>query len=153
MLLMRIVRAGSADLPEVERLLVAGALPLEGVREAFATGVVARRGPAVVGAAAVEPYGPHGLLRSVVVSPAERGRGIGRRLVQASEGLARELGVEDLYLLTETARDWFDRLGYQRLPRESVPADVQASLEFTTACPQTAVAMHRALGPNGSRER
>ena len=91
---MQVERAESADFEAIERLLVASGLPLDGARDAFATGVVARRAGKVVGAAAVEPYGTGGLLRSVVVEPELRGTGIGGTLVATSEMLARDLGID-----------------------------------------------------------
>jgi amino-acid N-acetyltransferase len=148
---MHVERAGSDDLGAIERLLVASGLPLDGARDAFATGVVAREGEAVVGAAAVEPYGAAGLLRSIAVDPALRGTGIGGTLVEASQILARDLGIDELYLLTETAESWFERLGYRVIERDVVPEAVRGSIEFTTACSSTAVAMWRAIGTEPAR--
>ena len=142
---MQVERAESDDLIAIERLLASGGLPLDGARDAFVMGVVAREGGEVVGAAAVEPYGPAGLLRSVVVESALRGTGIGGTLVDSSESLARDLGIAELYLLTETAEAWFARRGYSTIERDEVPEPVRGSIEFTTACSSTAVAMWRAL--------
>ena len=143
---MQVERAGSDDLGAIERLLVASGLPLDGARNAFANGVVARERGEVVGAAAIERYGPAGLLRSVVVEPTVRGTGIGATLVDSSELLARDLGINELYLLTETAETWFVNRGYRAIGRDLVPEAVRGSIEFTTACTSTAVAMRRALG-------
>ena len=139
-------RAQPGDLAKVETLLKAAGLPLDGADQAFETGVVAREGGAIVGAAGIERYGSAGLLRSVVVVPARRGTGLGTALVEAAESLARERGVRELYLLTETAIDWFPRLGYAAIPRaEAAATPVGASVEFTTACAVTAVAMRRVI--------
>jgi amino-acid N-acetyltransferase len=142
---MRIERAQAADIPAVEALLAASGLPLDGAAEAFTIGVVARDGADVVAAAAVEPYGDAGLLRSVVVAPGHRGAGLGRDVVMAAEALARDAGVRELYLLTETAPDWFPRLGYEVVDRESARAAVGASIEFTMACATTGMPMRRVL--------
>lgn len=139
--------AAPGDLSAVRALLADAGLPLDGVDEAFAHGVVAIAGETIVGAAAVEPYGTDGLLRSVVVEAPLRGTGVGQALVQAAEEAARELGVRDLYLLTETAAAWFPRLGYQTLPRDAAPAAVAASVEFTVSCRDTGVLMRRRLSP------
>lgn len=145
---MRIDRAGPADAPAVEALLAEGCLPLEGAVEALATsGVVARVSGVVVGAAAVERYGETGLLRSVVVAPDHRGSGTGRALVDAAEGLARADGIRVLYLITETAADWFPRLGYEVVPREEARAAVGSSIEFTMACATTGVPMRHVVNP------
>jgi amino-acid N-acetyltransferase len=142
---MRIERSGPADREAIEALLAVSGLPLDGTVAAFETGLIARRDGQVVAAAAVEPYGADGLLRSVVVAPELRGTGLGRRIVEAAEVLAGELGIDRLYLLTETAADWFPRLGYRTIERSAVPAALQESVEFTTACATTAVAMTRRL--------
>lgn len=144
--MMRIDRSDSADTPAVEALLAEAGLPLEGAAEALTTsGVVARASGMVVGGAAVERYGEAGLLRSVVVAQDHRGTGTGRALVAAAERLARDDGIRALYLITETASDWFPRLGYEVVPREEARAAVGASIEFTMACAATGVPMRRVL--------
>ena len=97
-------------------------------------------------AAAIERFGDDGLLRSVVVAPGHRGSGAGRALVAATEALAREAGIRDLWLLTETAIDWFPRLGYEVVERPTAAAAVGESVEFTTVCRDTGVPMHRSVG-------
>ena len=144
---MRIDRAAATDIPAVETLLSAAGLPLDGAAAAIAAGgVVARDGDDVVGAAAVERFGTTGLLRSVVIAPEHRGTGLGRRVVEAAEQVARAEGIGELYLLTETAIDWFPRLGYVPVPREEAAAAVGESIEFTTVCATTGVPMRRVLG-------
>lgn len=142
---MRIERPSTDDLPAIEDLLACGGLPLDGVAGAFRHGVVVREGDTVLGCAAVELYGEAGLLRSVAVREDLRGRGLGRELVEAAEGLAAAGGVRELYLLTESAAAWFPRLGYETVDRSVVPAAVSASVEFTSACPVSAVAMRRRI--------
>ncbi len=144
---MRVEPASAADLPAVEALLAAAGLPLDGAAEALTgMGVVARDGDHIVGAAAVERYAAAGLLRSVVVAAEHRGRGVGRAVVGGAEAAARAAGVRELYLLTETAPDWFPRLGYEAVPRSEAAAAVGASIEFTTVCRDSGVAMRRVLG-------
>jgi amino-acid N-acetyltransferase len=142
---MRIDRATPDDIPAVKALLVAAGLPLEGASDALALGVVGREGDRVVAASAIERYGSSGLLRSVVVAETERGTGIGRAIVTAAEDVAREAGIADLYLLTETAPDWFPRLGYEVVERPVAVAAVGESIEFTTVCRDTGVPMVKHL--------
>jgi N-acetylglutamate synthase-like GNAT family acetyltransferase len=145
MLLMRLERATLADAAAVEALLAASGLPLDGAADALALGVVARDQERVVAAAAVERFGDAGLLRSVVVAPDHRGTGLGGEIVRAAEELARRDGARELYLLTETAVDWFPRLGYEVVDRDVAAAAVGDSIEFTTVCRDTGVPMRRAL--------
>jgi amino-acid N-acetyltransferase len=137
--------ASAADQPAIRGLLSDAGLPLDGMEEAFGRGVVAESGGVVVGGAAVERYASDGLLRSVVVAPALRGTGVGRALVAATEVLARELGIRDMYLLTETAADWFGRLGYAVLDREAASDGIAGSWEFRFACVERGVLMRRTL--------
>ena len=138
--------AAPADLPAVRTLLSDAALPLDGADRAFEQGVVAVAGGVVVGAAAIERYGSDGLLRSVVVDPGLRRTGVGRALVTAAEALAGGLGIRDLYLLTETAVEWFPGLGYAVLDRASAPDGIAGSWEFRFACAERGVLMRRSLG-------
>lgn len=136
-----------ADVAAVEALLASASLPLDGAADAIAhAGVVARERGAIVGAAALELYGEAGLLRSVVVAPDHRGTGLGRAVVAAAEALARDEGVRSLYLITETAIDWFPRLGYTPVERGLADEAVGASIEFTTVCRDKGVPMVRRLG-------
>ena len=146
---MRVERARAADIPAIEGLLASAGLPLDGAAPAFDTGVVVRDEDAIVAAAALEIRGGDAaLLRSVVVAADRRGSGLGRTVVEAAEVLARDLAIRELYLLTETAVDWFPRLGYRPVDRAAVPEVVRQSIEFTTLCAETGVAMHRSLRPD-----
>lgn len=134
--------AEPADLTAVLDLLTAAALPRAGVAEHFGDGyVVAAEGGRVVGAAGVERYGSHGLLRSVVVDAGHRGRGIGEALVQDRLHGSAAAGLEALFLLTTTAPRFFARLRFEVIERNRAPAPVQASPEFAAICPGDAVAM------------
>jgi N-acetylglutamate synthase-like GNAT family acetyltransferase len=137
--------AAPADVPAVLTLLSEAALPLDGADRAFDQGVVAVADGIVVGAAAIERYGTDGLLRSVVVEPGLRHTGVGRALVAGAEALAAGLGVRDLYLLTETAVEWFPGLGYAVLDRASAPDGIAGSWEFRFACVERGVLMRRSL--------
>lgn len=137
--------ADPADLAVVRALLSAATLPLDGADQAFEQGVVAVAGGIVVGAAAIERYGSDALLRSVVVDPGLRRTGVGHALVAAAEALAAGLGIRDLYLLTETAAEWFERLGYAVLDRAAAPDEIAGSWEFRFACVERGVLMRRSL--------
>ena len=139
--------ARAEDAAAIERLLSEHHLPLDGLSEHLATTLVVRDGDAVVGAAAVEVHPDGGLLRSVVVSAGLRGTGVGRRLVQSIIEIARDRRLPALYLLTTTAADYFPRLGFTPIERQSVPPGVQQSIEFRSACPASATVLRLNLEP------
>ena len=143
---MRIRKATSDDLTAVESLLAASDLPLDGVKDNFSNFVVAEDDGEIAGAIGLEEFGAVGLLRSAVVSPEHRGSGVGRRLVERLLEGAEVAGIEELYLLTTTADEYFPRFGFTRTTRSAVPDPVKASAEFQGACPDTAVVMTRRVG-------
>lgn len=138
-------RATAADLPDIRRLLAGNRLPTADLEHSRPLLFVARAGLTLVGAGGFEVHGEYGLLRSVVVADRMRGSGLGRTLVESAEAAARHQGLHGLVLLTETARDFFARLGYADIARESAPEAIRQSAEFKSLCPQTARCMSKRL--------
>lgn len=141
-----LTEADAADLDRVEALLAANDLPTSDVRTGPGRFYLARDGDAVVGAGGVERYGSDGLLRSVVVEGSNRGDGYGTALCAALEDRARRGGIQTLYLLTTTAAGFFERLGYESIPRQSAPASVRSTTEFADLCPSSATCMRKRVG-------
>ncbi len=129
------------ELPAVEDLLRRVRLPVDGIAGLTGLVTVADAGGRVVGSAALEPYDPAGLLRSVAVEPTYQGQGLGVELTDATLGLARRRRMQRVYLLTETASTFFPRFGFRVVARGEVDPAVRESAEFTRLCPDTAVAM------------
>jgi amino-acid N-acetyltransferase len=141
-----IERARLDDGPAMLELLANSALPIDGLLDHLRHAFVARADNHVVGCAALEVYPDGALLRSVAVAPSAKGHGIGTELTNAALELARTLRMPAVYLLTTTAEGFFPRFAFEPLARQDVPATVQTSVEFRSACPSTAVAMRKMLG-------
>ena len=139
-----ITPAAPADGPAIAALLGAAELPHEDITPHLGHFFVAREGGVMVGAIGLEVYAPDGLLRSLVVAPAHRGRGLGDKLVRGLEQAAAEWGVERFWLLTTTAEAFFARRGFQVTARAGAPAVIAATHEFKSLCPSTAICMSRA---------
>lgn len=131
------------DFAAVLDLLRRSELPTDDLERHLPTILVARRDGRVVGSAALELYGSGALLRSVAVDAALRGEGLGHRLTEAALTLARDRRVKTVYLLTTTAGEFFPRFGFRPIERAEVHADVRASVEFTSACPSSALVLAR----------
>jgi len=142
---IQINRATPQDLEAVLALLAQHQLPPDGLREHLATLLVARCADRVVGSAALEIYRDGALLRSVAVAPALQGQGVGRRLAEAAITFGESLHMPAIYLLTTTAGAYFPKLGFERIERDAVPDTVRASVEFTSACPSSAIVMRKRL--------
>lgn len=82
---------------------------------------------------------------SLAVDPAYRGRGLGRRLVEACVDEARRLGIRRLMTLTYE-RGFFERLGFEVVDRQHLPLKVWSEC---VRCPKNAacdeIAMIREL--------
>jgi amino-acid N-acetyltransferase len=122
-------------------LLAEAELPLDGVAERFSEFLVARAGGRLVGVVGLEVYGDSALLRSLAVRADHRGRGLGQALTRAALRQARVRGVRRVYLLTETAAPFFERFGFGVIRREAADPAVQESVEFRSACPQSATCL------------
>jgi amino-acid N-acetyltransferase len=143
--MIRIRTASDVDLEAVEVLLSASDLPIDGVAESFSNFLIAEDGDRIAGAIGLERFGSVALLRSAVIAPNHRGSGIGRHLIETLLTRAVESGIEDMYLLTTTAEDYFSRFGFSRISRTAVPDELKASAEFQGACPDTATVMELSL--------
>jgi arsenate reductase len=137
--------AAPGDRPALVTLLEASGLPTEDLEEARPLLFVASAGDELVGCVGIEVRGTVGLLRSLAVAQAWRGRGLSIELVRIALDRAARAGVRDVYLLTTTAAGLFQRLGFLETPRESAPPAVRATREFASLCPSSAVFMRREL--------
>jgi len=139
--------ATPADRPTVRSLLAEARLPVEDLELAanLSFWVVRSDSGRPVAAIGLERHGTIGLLRSLVVAPAQRRQGLARTLVDALEQHANDAGMAQLVLLTETAESFFRRLGYAVIDRDQAPSGVTSSAEFRTLCSATAVCMTKLL--------
>ncbi len=142
-----VVRTASAsDIDAVAHLLERARLPTDGLHEQFGDGyAIAECDGVTVGAEGIEVYDGAGLLRSAVVDPAWRGRGVGDALTRNRLAWASARALTEVWLLTTTAADYFPRFGFVRADRAAAPPAMRRSREFAEACPASAVAMRLPL--------
>lgn len=142
---MTIERARTQDLFDVKMLLKRHQLPIDGIDQHLHTLLVARDEGRIVGSAALELYADGALLRSVAVDDRLRGRRLGHRLTEAALELAGQQGAQTVFLLTTTAERFFPKRGFELINRDEVPASVQQSVEFRSACCASAAVMRKRL--------
>lgn len=99
----------------------------------------------VIGTAGLEIFEDCALLRSVSVIKEEQGKGYGKVINREIENYAKESGITCLYLLTTTAKDFFDGQGYCAINREDSPDALKQTSEFTSLCPASAVVMKKRI--------
>jgi amino-acid N-acetyltransferase len=140
--------ADPTDLSRVLALLAERKLAPNHVESQFGPQYAVAETPAgeLIGVAGVERYGGDGLFRSAAVRERFAGRGVGETLTRNRLTWARREGLRSLYLLTETAADYWPRFGFVRVARDSAPEPIQRSPEWAGGCPASAVAMRLDLG-------
>ncbi len=150
--------ANARDVAAVSALLSAADLAPNALSAQFGPQFVVAVRPAtgaVVGAAGVEVYTDGatsvGLLRSAVVDKRFQGRGLGAALTENRLRWAEREALVAVYLLTETAADYWPRFGFQRMDRETAPPALQTAHEWRQGCPASAVAMRLELPRTSTR--
>jgi amino-acid N-acetyltransferase len=137
--------ATHADSARIVALLQANELPTSDLAECRPEFVIIEEGGELIGTGAMQVFGDVALVRSVAIANDRQKTGLGSSLLNALERHASALGVRELVLLTQTAEPFFERHGYARVERSSVPQAVQATAEFRSLCPASAVCMCKRL--------
>jgi amino-acid N-acetyltransferase len=137
--------AETGDREAIRALLDAERLPSSDLAASGVVLLAAKTQDRLVGCVGIEPHSDAGIIRSLVVAPEYRGRGIARTLVSRAETLASERGVRRLYLLSEGAVEFWSRIGYVAVPRTEAPPAIRTSAEFASLCSASATCMKRLL--------
>ncbi len=124
------------------RLLAGAGLPTDTIEAGPTVFYVALQDGKVVAGAGFEHYGADVFLRSVVVDPAHRDRGLGRVLIAWMIDTAGRLGRRRMALLTNTAEGFFRKMGFRTVRRTEVGNEAMLrSSEFVETCDETAACM------------
>ncbi|MCY1289868.1 hypothetical protein D9M70_389800 [compost metagenome] len=134
-----------ADLPALAQALQEAGLPNDDVELPGRLFYAFQLEGQHVGYAGFEVYGADALLRSVLIVPRQRKRGLGSQVVSEMEKLARQAGIESLHLLTTDQAPFFERIGYVLTQRQLAPADIASTLQFKSLCPSSASYLWKSL--------
>jgi amino-acid N-acetyltransferase len=140
---MKIINIDLQDIPKIRLLLNKDKLPVSDLEQAnwfLLLGIKNEDELDAVGG--LELCGNSLLLRSVVVDPQIRGKGLGRLLVERLLSQAEMSGFGAVHLLTLDAEEYFSAgFGFKLLDRSLVPKDIENSTQFGGTCPKIASLM------------
>lgn len=102
-------------------------------------------GGTLAGYGGFEAHGEDVLLRSLLVMPSARGKGIGRNLALLLMSRAFDLGGRTAWLLTTSAAGYFEKLGFAVVPRDAAPDAIARSPQAVSLCPATAPLLTRRI--------
>lgn len=138
---LQVNRASEEDSGLIIRLLREYDLPTEDIGVSDIEFYIVKESENLVACVGLEVNQDTALLRSMAIKKESAHQGIGTQLVNfiLDESSAKQL--KSLFLLTETAAPFFEKLGFITVERNSVPAAIQHSKEFSELCADTAVCM------------
>lgn len=102
-------------------------------------------GENAMGTVGLDIFNDCALLRSVNIVKDARGKGYGKILNEQIEQFAKESGINCMYLITHTAKDFFDHQGYCVIDRATAPEAIKQTEQFTGLCPSSAVVMKKRI--------
>ena len=140
---MQIVIASEEKRAAIKELLQSNNLPTEDLPVCLNHFFIALEAETVIGIIGMERYDDVALLRSLVVHSNHRDKRIAETLVEMLEKLSISAGIRTMYLLTETAENYFYKKGYTTILRDEVPMNVLQSSEFRYVCPASAIVMRK----------
>ncbi|MGI8397532.1 arsenic resistance N-acetyltransferase ArsN2 [Agrobacterium deltaense] len=136
---LRIERVDGSDL-DLRQALVNADLPTDDIEDERRTFFrIVSDDSRAVGFAGLEACEGDRLLRSVVVLPGLRGKGLGSAVVSAV--LANVEPGSNVFLVTTNASSFFARLGFIEVQRENLPVVVLATRQLSSLCPSSATIM------------
>jgi len=129
------------DFNQFKKLLADSGLPTEDLDYQQQVLIAFYEDKEFIATAGLEIYGNDALLRSVAVVKEKQKHGIGSLILEQLKHVLLENKIQNLYLLTETAKNFFLKKGFELIERKDVPESVKASAEFSSICPASAFVM------------
>jgi UDP-N-acetylmuramate: L-alanyl-gamma-D-glutamyl-meso-diaminopimelate ligase len=124
--------AQRADMAAIRQLLARVGLVNESARDdQFTSFYDLRNERGLVGCVSLEVLGDDAILRALAVHPEQRGAGYGWMLADTAVSQARWRGVRRIYLITESASDFFAaKFGFRVVDRSTLSKQVSAHETF-----------------------
>lgn len=136
-----IVWLQAEHLNQLEALLNSNGLPAEDCAEQEDIFCGIFEHDELIAAGGLESADNYSLLRSIVVKPCYRGRGLAPAIAEFLLEQAQLQGRAAVYLLTENAAEYFENLGFSRVARAQVPDAIASTRQFSSLCPDSATCL------------
>jgi amino-acid N-acetyltransferase len=138
--------ATGSDQASIKKLLQECGLPYSDIAPAMLDFfIIAEDKGSLTGVTGLEIYSGIALLRSFAVRKEYRNCGIGNALYEKIIHIAQEKNINELYLLTTSAEDYFFKRGFIIINRNNVPDQIKTTAEFSELCPVTSVCMMKKI--------
>jgi amino-acid N-acetyltransferase len=134
-------KSQKAEIDSIKSLLQVNNLPFSDLTESPIDFIVAEKDNKIIGCIGLEIHGSEGFLRSFSVEKEYQNMGIGKELYRMLLEYACQYQIKNLHLLTNTAKEYFERIGFIAENRDKAPENIRLSKEFTTLCPLSSTYM------------
>jgi amino-acid N-acetyltransferase len=138
LLILKMITYNIANTEEVEgiiHLLEQNNLPVLDIRESAIEFIVAKSNSKLIGCVGLEKQGDQGLLRSFAVESEFRNRSVGTELYHRILKHALQFNIKTMHLLTDTATEYFSKVGFAVTDRKNAPHQITETSEFSSLCP------------------
>jgi amino-acid N-acetyltransferase len=127
--MVKLEKAKISDIPSMQKLVikeVKEGIILQRTVDDVATNIrsyiVAKDSNILIGYTALHIHSPRlAEIRSLIVDDRYRGQNIGKKIVKFALNEAREIGVQEEVLVLTYLPDFFRKLGFIEIPKESIP--------------------------------
>jgi amino-acid N-acetyltransferase len=127
--MVKLEKAKISDIPSMQKLVikeVKEGIILQRAVDDVATNIrsyiVAKDSNILIGYTALHIHSPRlAEIRSLIVDDRYRGQNIGKKIVKFALNEAREIGVQEEVLVLTYLPDFFRKLGFIEIPKESIP--------------------------------
>ena len=133
--------AAKSDLNNIQAILKEENLPYQDCESHLNNFIVLELDDDIIGIAGVELYDDIGLLRSVAIKNKHKGKGLGAEIYTKIKEHAFQKGVKELYLLTVTAVQYFEKQGFVKINRDLAPLEIKKTKQFSGLCSLSAIVM------------
>lgn len=138
-------KAKPSDLNLIKNILKTNELPYEDLETSNVELFLTYKNAKFIGVIGLERFDDTGLLRSMTIEEKYRRKGYGKKICQKLFDYSKNTGIKELYLLTCTAKDFFEKIGFEVISRENVPDSIKSTTEFSELCPCSAICMKYTL--------
>lgn len=126
--------ANKVDVEAIACLLEKNKLPFSDIGENVIDFIVGRKDCKIIGCVGMEKYGDHGLLRSFAVDSECRNPGVGKELYYRILKRALQFNIKTMHLLTDSANEYFSKVGFVATDRKNAPLEITKTAEFSRLC-------------------
>lgn len=134
-------RASDKDLYKAEDILKQNDLMYEDIRSNNIELFFAYKNNIFTGIIGLERFNNLGFLRSLVILEEYRKKGCGREICIGLLNYAKSKGIKEVYLLTTTAKNFFEKINFNLVKPEKIPKAIKNTGQFSYFCPDSAACL------------